>query len=222
MSKQFIAILAAIAVIFVGLIVYSNSKNADNSSSLSNTKPTSNIEGSTASGVKLVEYGDFQCPACGLYYPTVEQVINTYQDRIQFQFRNLPLTSLHPNAFAAARAGEAAARQDKFFDMYNKLYQNQNDWASSKNALQFFTGYAQQIGLDVNKFTSDYKSTAVNNAINADIAAFDKTGAEKSTPTFFLDGKHIDNTKLLDQSGQPSAEAFGKLIDQAIANKKKL
>lgn len=221
MSKQFLAILAAIAVIFVGLIVYSNNKNANNPSSVSNTKPTSNIEGSTSSGVKLVEYGDFQCPACGLFYPTVEQVVAKYSDQIQFQFRNLPLPSLHPNAFAAARAAEAAAKQGKFFDMYNKLYQSQNDWAGSKNPSQLFTGYAQQIGLNVDKFTNDYKSSAVNNAINADIAAFDKTGVEKSTPSFFLDSKHIDGSQLLDKSGQPSVDTFSKLIDKAIADKKK-
>jgi protein-disulfide isomerase len=221
MSKQFLAILAAIAVIFVGLIIYSGNKDSNNPSSVSNAKPTSNIEGSTSSGVKLVEYGDFQCPACGLYYPTVEQVVAKYKDQIQFQFRNLPLPSLHPNAFAAARAGEAAAKQDKFFEMYDKLYQNQNDWASSKNPLQLFTGYAQQIGLNVDKFTSDYKSTAVNSAINADLAAFDKTGVEKSTPSFFLDGKHIDGNQLLDKSGQPSVDTFSKLIDKAIADKQK-
>lgn len=220
MSKQFLAILAAIVVIFVGLIVYSNNKD-NGTTSVSNAKPTSNIKGSTSSGVKLVEYGDFQCPACGAFYPTVEQVVQKYQDQIQFQFRNLPLPSLHPNAFAAARAGEAAAMQGKFFEMYAKLYSNQNDWNTSKNPMTIFTGYATDLGLDKTKFQADYKSSKANNAINADIAAFDKTGAKTATPTFFINGKQVNNDDLLDAQGQPSAANFGKVIDKAIADAKK-
>src|ERR1700754_2500216 len=105
MDKKFLAILGVIAVIVVGAIWITNDKKA--SAPTNGSKPSQHVMGSTVTGVKLVEYGDYQCPYCGQYYPIVKQVVQEYQNQIQFQFRNLPLTSLHPNAFAAARAAEA-------------------------------------------------------------------------------------------------------------------
>jgi protein-disulfide isomerase len=138
----------------------------------------------------------------------VEEVVKKYEKDIKFQFRHLPLTSIHKNAFASSRAAEAAGKQDKFFDMYRVLYQNQQAWAESNNVLSIFETYAKQLGLNVEQFKQDYASRDVNSAINADISEFKKTGEKMSTPTFFLNGKSI----------QPkSVEEFNKLIEDEIA-----
>jgi protein-disulfide isomerase len=221
MSKQFWAILAVIAIVLGGIFVITNKQNAKDPSKTAATTATHHTEGTGSTGVTLQEYGDFQCPVCGTFYPATEQVVEKYKDKITFQFSHLPLTQLHPNAFAAARAAEAAGLQGKFFEMYNQLYQNQNVWSSSSNAQSIFEGYAQQLGLNVATFTKDYASARVNGAINADIAAFKKTGEDMGTPTYFLDGKKIDNAKLFDASNQPSVEKFSALIDAAIAAKTK-
>jgi len=213
MSKQFWIILGVIAAVFVGIIIFNGNDKAPSS----NAAPTSNIMGNTSSSVKFLEYGDFQCPACGSFYGPVKTAVDAYKDKIQFQFRNLPLTSLHPNAFSAARAGEAAALQGKFWEMHSMLYQNQTIWSAASDPLKYFSGYAQTLKLDTAKFKTDYASSKVNDVINADIAAFGKTGAEESTPTFFINGKKVDATKMLDASGQPSAEAIEKLLDDALA-----
>jgi protein-disulfide isomerase len=187
MTKSFWAILAVIAVILGGIFVLSNNKN-DATSNTSTSAATKHITGSGSTGVTLQEYGDYQCPICGTFYPAVKQIEEKYKDQIYFQFSNLPLTSLHPNAFAAARAAEAAGLQGKYFEMNDVLYQNQQAWSSSSNAETVFTGYAQQLGLNTAQFKKDYASTKVNTAINADVAAFKKTGNDQATPTFFLDG----------------------------------
>src|SRR5689334_22232262 len=117
MNKSFWAIIAVIVVIFGGIVVF-HKKDATPTNS-SNVKPTNHIEGNATSGVSLVEYGDYQCPFCGQYYPLVKQVVEKYKTQIRFQFRNLPLYQVHQNAFAAARAAEAADKQGKFWEMHD-------------------------------------------------------------------------------------------------------
>jgi protein-disulfide isomerase len=219
MDKRFLAILGIIAAVFIGIFIFSQSgkdsdgKNGGNSSQ----QATNHVKGQNAKNVNLTDYGDFQCPVCGLYEPTVEQVYAKYQKDIQFQFRNLPLVSLHPNAFAAARAAEAAGMQNKYWEMHDMLYQNQSTWSSSNNALSLFKQYAQNIGIAVNKFTTDYAKKEVNDAINADIAAFGKTGQEQATPTFFINGKYVSNTDLAGSDGRPSVDKFSQKLDAAIS-----
>lgn len=195
MSKGFWAVILIIVVALGGVFLLTNHSNTTSGSD--NGKPTNHVEGSAKTGVKLVEYGDYECPYCGQFYSIVKQVASQYNDQIQFQFRNLPLTSIHKNAFAGARAAEAAALQGKFWQMHDTLYENQDPngasgWVASDNPLDdYFVKFAQQIGLNVTQFKTDFASNKVNDAINADLAAFKKTGAEQATPTFFLDGKQI-------------------------------
>lgn len=222
MDKRFLGILGAIIIIFAGIFIISqkSGSNKSSGSGKSNAQPTNHVEGQGKKGVTLVEYGDFECPVCEVYYQPVKAVAAQFSNDIYFQFRNLPLVSLHPNAFAAARAAEAASLQNKFWQMHDKLYDNQSSWASAKNPLDYFKTYAQQIGLNVTKFTTDYQSSQVNDTINADLAAFAKTNQEQATPTFFLNGKVLNNQDLSDpQTGEPSVVKFTAIINQAIANK---
>jgi len=206
MSKTFWAVIAIIVVIFGGVIVF----NKDEDKTSTNAKPTNHVIGQGTSGVKLVEYGDFECPFCGQYYPIVEQVKDKYKDQITFQFRHLPLITVHRHALAAARAAEAADKQGKFWEMYNLLFQNQSSWSARDDASKVFEQYATQLGLNLTRFKADVTSAQTNAVINTDIAEFKKTKAKMSTPTFFLDGKQIKPT---------SVDEFSKLIDEAIKSK---
>jgi protein-disulfide isomerase len=222
MSKGFLAVIAVVVLLFVGVFAFSGHKSNSNSKSSSRGgTPTNHVEGQGKSGVTLVEYGDYQCPFCEQYYPVVKQIAAEFNDQIIFQFRNLPLTSIHQNAFAGARAAEAAAAQGKFWEMHDVLYQNQSQWSESSNPSQFFQLYAKQLGLNVAQFNKDYSSNKVNEAINADTAEFPKdykaaTGSydankDEGTPTFFLNGKKIQSTA--------NASSFESQIKQAIAQK---
>ncbi len=178
-----------------------------------NSQPSNHVEGNGKTGVTLLEYGDYECPYCEEYYPIVKQVQAKYSDQIFFQFRNLPLTQIHKNAIAGARAAEAASLQGKFWQMHDALYDSTNwaVWSPSDNPIPDFNNYAKQLGLNVTKFESDYQGDAVNNTINADLNAFNATGQPESTPTFFLDGTLIQP--------KPTVTDFSNLIDKEIAKK---
>lgn len=215
MSSRFAVILAVIIVVFGGIFVFNKNKSNSNSTSTkNNTSLVSNhTEGTASTGVTLVEYGDYQCPACTAYHPVIKQLMETYKDKISFQFVNYPLYQIHQNAMVAHRAAEAANMQGKFWEMHDLLYTNHDTWATATNASTYFEGYASQLGLNADQFKKDSASSAVNDIINADLEKGRKAGVD-STPTFFLDGKKIDkNPQSLDD--------FKKLIEAAIASKTK-
>lgn len=205
MDKRFWAIMGVIAVVVVGGIWLNNKKPSAGGT------PTDHIVGKGTTGVKLEEYGDYECPFCGQYYAIVKAVVAEYSDQITFQFRNLPLTQLHPNAFASARAAEAAGLQGKFWEMHDMLYANQSQWVNSSAPASMFATFAQAIGLNVTQFKSDYVSDKVNGLINADVSAFNKTGAQEATPTFFLDGKQVQPNE--------SVASFEQILNNAITQK---
>ena len=210
MSKGFLAVIAIVILLFVGIFAFSGHKSNSDSKSSSGSTPTNHVEGQGKSGVTLVEYGDYQCPYCEQYYPIVKQVAAEFNDQITFQFRNFPLTSVHQNAFAGARAAEAAAAQGKFWQMHDLLYDNQSQWSESKNPTSYFQDYAKLLGLNVKQFNKDYSSNKVNDAINADTAAGNKLQIS-GTPTFFLDGKKMNVTA--------NVTSFEPQIKDAITSK---
>jgi protein-disulfide isomerase len=221
MDKRFLAILAGLVIIFGGIFVVSQNSNSSGSSGGSSSgTPTNHVEGKGTKKVTLVEYGDYQCPICGAYYQPLKDVYAKYSNDIYFQFRNLPLISIHQNAFAGARAAEAAGMQNKYWEMHDMLYENQNSWSTSNNPLSIFQSYAKSLGLNVEQFKADYSSGKVNDAINADLTAFKKTGKQQATPTFFLDGQYLDNSSLSDpKTGAPTLDKFSQVLDAAIAKK---
>ncbi len=214
MSKQFWGVIIIVVLALVGIFALSGNKSGSSGksggSSGSTSALTQHIEGQGKTGVTLVEYGDYECPFCGQYFPTVTQIEAAYDQQIHFQFRNFPLVSIHQNAFAAARAAEAAGLQGKFWEMNNALYESQSQWSSTSDAPPIFNQYATQLGLNLTKFKSDYNSDKVNNLINADMAKGNKLGIS-GTPTFFLDDKQIQVAN--------SPSAFEKLINAEIAKK---
>lgn len=207
-SKQFWIIIALTVLIFGGIFVVNSNKKAENSSTAKNSKGTEHIRGKNTAGVKLVEFGDYQCPGCGAFFPTVEQVVQKYGDQIAFQFKNFPLTSIHPNAFAAARAAEAAGMQGKFWEMNSLIYTNQSTWSEQSDATPIFAKYAEQLSLNMEQFKKDSGSTKVNDLINADLAIGAKKGVS-ATPTFLLNDEKIDVSN--------SVDSFSAKIDAAIA-----
>ncbi len=218
MDKRFLGILAAIVVIFVGVFALSQHKSSKPGQN--SVQATNHVMGDGQKGVKLTEYGDYQCPICFIYYQPLKQAVGLYSKDINFQFRNLPLVTAHHNAFAGARAAEAADAQNKYWQMHDLLYERQNEWATSANPLTNFKTYAASLGLNVSQFEQDYTSSKVNDAINADLDAFKQTGRPQQTPTFFLDGQVLENSSLVDpQTGAPSAAKIAATIQAAIDKK---
>lgn len=206
MDKRFLIILAVLVLGFAGWLVF----RPKDESPANNAQPTSHVRGTGE--ILLVEYGDFQCPACYGYKPTVDEVMAKYEGKVKLQFRHLPLSSIHPHAVAAARAAEAAGKQGKFWEMYDKLYDAQGwmSWSqdANANAAGIFRGYAQQLGLNMEQYDTDVNSAEVLASINADRAEAERLGFT-GTPSFQINGETF-------QPGN-SADEFSKKIDELLA-----
>ena len=135
------------------------------------------------SKVTLVEFGDFQCPACGAEYPIVTQILQNYKGKINYVFRNFPLPQ-HQNAQAAAEAAEAAGAQGNFFGMFNELYSNQTTWSDASNPMSYFTQYAQALHLNMKEFTTDVTTKKYASKIQKDINEPDMPSESSATPNF--------------------------------------
>ncbi len=159
--------------------------------------------------VMLVEYSDFQCPACGQYHSLIKQVLEKYKDQIGFVQRHFPLQQ-HENAIVAARAAEAAGKQGKFYEMGDLLFTNQKDWEELDEPVKTFEGYANKLKLNMDQFKKD-NTDAFDKKIEADRLSGVALGVN-STPTFFLNGVKLSNPGSMD--------AFSKLIDAELAASK--
>lgn len=152
----------------------------------------SHMTGKKEAKVTMVEFGDFQCPACGAAHPIIKQVLADYKDNpeVNFVFRNFPLTSIHPNALASAEAAEAAGEQGKYWEMHDMLYQKQNEWSSLPNPVDTFVGYAGQLGLNTDQFRQSVVNEKYSSVIDADLADGGGLGVN-STPTLYINGKKL-------------------------------
>lgn len=215
MSKTKWIIFCALTVgVFGFLIIYSqNTKNEtknqtkaidSNAIQIANDQNgniADHVYGNTKSKVILINYSDFQCPACGSAHPQIKAIVEEYKDKIQFVSRNYPITSMHPNAKAATGAAEAAGMQGKYWEMHDKLYENQSDWDSLSGSARDdkFESFAKELGLDVNKFNTDIASNAVTEKINYDAAIATKINIT-GTPTFYLNGVMLDGEIWSDET----------------------
>jgi protein-disulfide isomerase len=164
------------------------------------------IKGNPTAKVVLVEYGDFQCPACATFSKVVEKLSSDYGDRVAFVYRHFPLKKIHRNAEIAAYAAEAAGKQGKFWEMHDILYEGQNDWSESDEAKKLFTDYAGTLNLDLGRFQADSEDKDIQEKIDDSYTEAVELGLT-STPSFILNGKKIEAR---------SYEQFEQLIKQEL------
>lgn len=140
--------------------------------------------------VTLEEFGDYQCPPCGALHPSLKKLKQDFGANLNFVFRNLPLTTLHKNALAAAQAAEAARVQNHFWEMHDLLYENQDLWKDDINPKSIFWKFAADLGLDTGRFMRDMEDKQLNLRIEADRSAAAELGID-STPTLLIDGRQL-------------------------------
>jgi protein-disulfide isomerase len=146
--------------------------------------------GSPNAPARLEEFGDYQCPPCGLFHPILVQMRKEFGDKLQITFREFPLAPAHQHAIAAASAAEAAGLQGKFWEMHDLLYEHQNDWKDKFDVRPIFEGYAQQLGLNMDRYKRDVAGEAVAQRIFLDRKRGESMGV-KGTPTVFLNGREV-------------------------------
>jgi protein-disulfide isomerase len=160
-----------------------------NASSAPGAQPP-HIRGSDTAAVTLEEFGDFECPPCKLLHDELKQIEPEYADNVRFIFRQFPLTSMHKNAMEAARAAEAAGAQGRFWEMHDRLFEEQDAWAQAPDARALFVDFAQSLALDTKRFTQDLDAQEINERIVADRQRVDSIGIP-GTPTLFLNGREL-------------------------------
>jgi protein-disulfide isomerase len=160
--------------------------------------------GGEGAAVSLIEYSDFQCPACRSYFSVLNEVKKAYGDNISFTYRHYPLRQIHEHAQLAGQAAEAAGVQGKFWEMHDLLFEKQNEWSNGTFQKRKFIGYAEDLGLNTEQFEEDLNSSESKQKVNAGYNSGIRAGVN-STPSFFLNGQRIR------PGGTP--QSFNDLID---------
>ena len=195
MNSKVIAIIGAIVAVFALLIILSGGSSEtgpDRTDQLS-----SNQWGEVAGDDQIffIEAIDFECPACASYHPLMEQLREDYSDRIVFVARHYPLRSIHPNAMYAHRAAEAAAKQGKFWEMHDILFEQRDLWVNRQgpdrqivrvDPVPAVEQFAEELGLDLGQLKIDLASSEVNDVINNDIDWVQEHAPDPATPVFFI------------------------------------
>lgn len=168
------------------------------------------IKGNKQAKVVLIEYSDFQCPACAFYSPIVKQLSKEYNNKIAIVYRHFPLPQ-HGNAKITAYAAEAAGKQGKFWEMNLLLFEKQKEWSEKPNVEQILSDYAKSLNINLEKFKNDLDNQEIKEKVENDLASGERLNLE-ATPTFFLNGEQI--------KAPPKYQEFKKLIEKAIAKTK--
>lgn len=173
--------------------------------------------GNPSAKVALVEYVDFQCPACAQYHPIVKQLKEEFGTQVAFVVRHFPLSQVHPNAKPAARAAEAAGLQGKFWEMHDLLFERQSEWAPKPSARGIFVSYAKELGLNTDQFEKDMNRDDIEDKIETQYGAGVASGVN-ATPTFFLNGAKLTNPGSLDMFRNMLTEAITAVGGQIAAS----
>lgn len=148
-------------------------------------------QGSPTAPVTLEEFGDFECPPCGMLHPVLKGLEAEFGPaKIRIVFREFPLVPAHAHALAAARSAEAAGIQGKFWEMHDMIYEHQKDWHESFDVRPIFEGYATKIGLNIDQFRRDITSETVEHRIFLDGKRAHTMGVT-GTPTVFMNGREV-------------------------------
>lgn len=151
---------------------------------------TAHVRGGAEAKVTLEEYGDYQCPPCGILFHDLKTIEKEYGSRMRFIFRHFPLSG-HVHARTAAHAAEAASLQGKFWEMHEMIYQNQASWSPASDARPVFLQYASTLGLDIDRFTRDMDSPEVAARVKADYDRGSALGVN-GTPAVFMNGQMVN------------------------------
>lgn len=219
-KRTWIIFGVAVVAILAGLVAFSRQSSVDVEGVNNNTvrttaddktEITDHVFGKKDSKVTVIEYGDFQCPGCGTFHTNFAPIMDEYKDTITFVFRNFPITQIHPNARVAAASAEAAGQQGKYWEMWNLLYEKQNEWGSLSADVRDgqFQTYATQLGLDTTKFKEAVASEKIAKKINFD-QSLGKANGVTGTPTLFLNGSTLETDKY------NSTDAIRTTLDAAL------
>lgn len=141
--------------------------------------------GNAAAPVTLVEYGDYQCPHCGHAHPLIKRLIEEMGDHLQFVYRHFPLQEIHPAAYMAALAAEAAGKQGRFWSMHDLIFEHQDSLHGN-----MFLDFAYALKLDMHRFGEDWRSKESQEKVESDFESGIRSGVN-GTPGLFINGSML-------------------------------
>lgn len=166
--------------------------------------PTYRTQGPADAKVTIVEFSDFECPACRVAEPPMRGILKLYEGKVRLIFKHFPLERMHQWARPAAIASECAGKQGKFWEFHHDLYDHQEAWPGGKFE-ERMTAYARNAGLDEAAWQACRKDPAVSAAVTADVKDGENAWVG-STPTFFINGKRFVGARQLSERGTPWVE----------------
>lgn len=162
--------------------------------------PAYRVLGSPSAKVTIVEYSDFQCPACRVAEEPLQNILKLYGNDVRFLFKHFPLEHPHPHARHAAGMTECAGRQGKFWGLHDLLYKKQEQWSRAEDTPAALDKLAKEAGLDMKAFGECMKDPAVDASVAADMKEGDSRWVG-STPTFFVNRKRFVGARQLQTRG---------------------
>ncbi len=189
--------LAATVIVITAILVFGSQSKSVNTEPIKVDEAKliqdySPRRGPDTAPVRIVEFSDFQCPACARVAPMLDQANIDYGDQIQLIYRYFPLTQTHQNAQLTSQAGAAAQAQGKFWEFAHLLFQNQNEWSTSNDIKTVLQGYATTLGLDTTQFKKDMTDQKLIDHIRRDVGDANALSIN-STPTIYINGKKIQS-----------------------------
>lgn len=211
-DKKWLILRIGLVVVFIGLIAYGIYANNRNKLNIDNYNKDSIIAADEQNGgfgdlvlgkrdakIVVVEYGDYQCPACGTYRHKFDKLVKNHPDQVALVFRQYILPG-HTDARAASATALAAAKQGKFWEMHEKIYAGLENWSGkSDQRAAVFEGYARELGLDLERYRNDLHSHDITKKINFDMA-LGKAHGLTATPTVIINGENVDSEIWSDEA----------------------
>ena len=209
-SKFFLGVVAAAVLVIAGIVIFSSDSSTKTTVTADQLDETVGHKlGPDSAPVKIVEFGDFQCPACAAAAVDFEKAQAANGDSVQIIFRHFPLPN-HQNGLNGSLAAESAGQQNKFWPMLDLLYANQKQWQDLDNPLDTYVNFAKELDLNIDQFEKDYASSETKKTVETD-RDYGLALKVDSTPTFYL-----NKVKL---TGAQTADTWQKLIDAAKETK---
>ncbi len=210
LALQWLGFIIILVVIFGGLIWLGQPKDQGEANfKVAEVTEDEHIKGDPDAEITIIEYSCFECPACSRFY-SVSKTILQENPNVRLVYRSFPLKNTHMNALLSAQAAEAASLQGKFWEMYDKLFENQVVWSKNSNAQNVFIKFAEELELDVEKFSQDLNSKEIVKKVDQSYRDAVRSNIE-STPSIFLNNKKINTPG--------SYAAFNEMLEQSLEQK---
>lgn len=218
-AKLLIGTLVGTFLLIIGVSVFFS--GSGNSSQTITADQSVLLEGATNSKgadeqsaeVTIVEFSDFECPACASVAPVLDDIVANYP-QVRVVYRHFPLISIHRNAVAAGTAAEAAAQQGKFWEMHDALFQSQPEWSGVGNPDDIFFRLARDLNLDEATFRSAYESSETRDKVMTELR-LGETLRVSSTPTLYYNGELMDISQIALRLAQDLPETTDQLFQEA-------